>query len=133
MPTTVILEKSFVVSAEMVQSFADTVGDHNPIHVDAAYAATTRFKTPIAQGLLVGSLISGRLVEAFGDGTVYVEQHFRFRRPVAVGSTVTVVFSEAIVREKGRLEVKTEILLEDGRAAVTGSAIILPGVAKELA
>ena len=75
----------------------------------------------------MGSLISGRLVEAFGDGTIYVEQNYRFRRPVHVGARVKVVFSEPVPGEKGRLEVKTEVLLEDGQAAVTGKAVVIPG------
>jgi acyl dehydratase len=130
MQTTVILEKEFVITEPMVSAFADMIDDHNPIHLDKQFAATTRFERPIAQGVLVGSLISGRLVEAFGDGTIYVEQHYRFRRPVHVGSRVRVVFSEPKNLEKGRVEVKTEVLLDDGEAAVTGTAVVIPGKKK---
>ena len=127
MQATIILSKEFVITEAMVSQFSDIIDDHNPIHLDKEYAATTRFKTPIAQGALVGSLISGRLVEAFGDGTVYAEQHSRFRRPVHVGARVKVVFSDPQPLEKGKLEVKTEIMLEDGEVAVTGKAVVVPG------
>jgi hypothetical protein len=33
-------------------------GDHNPIHLDRAYAATTTFGRPIAHGMLVASMFS---------------------------------------------------------------------------
>jgi len=129
MQPTVILEKEYVVSEAMVKTFADIADDHNAIHLDKEFAATTRYAAPIAHGVLVGSLISGGLVAAFGEGTIYVEQQCRFRRPVKVGARVKVVFSEPHDLEKGRIEVKTDVLLEDGKPAVVGKAVVIPGPA----
>ena len=49
-----------VTEADIVQ-FADVSGDHNPVHLDAAYAATTMFKERIAHGMLAASFISAML------------------------------------------------------------------------
>mgnify|MGYP000221098455 FL=1 len=39
-----------VITGEMIDTFADITGDHNPIHVDAEFAATTQFGQRIAHG-----------------------------------------------------------------------------------
>ena len=38
------------ITDEMVVAYADLIGDHNPVHLDEAYAATTRFAHRIAHG-----------------------------------------------------------------------------------
>ena len=54
------MEASFAktVSAADVLSFAEVTGDRNPVHLDAAYAAKTIFKEPIAHGMLTAGYIS---------------------------------------------------------------------------
>ena len=49
--------KSVTVDQDMIQRFADLSGDHNPIHLDAEFAAQTRFGRPIAHGMLAVSTI----------------------------------------------------------------------------
>ncbi|MCY2961049.1 MAG: MaoC/PaaZ C-terminal domain-containing protein [Planctomycetota bacterium] len=74
-----------------VDAFAALTGDHNPIHIDAAYAARTPFRTRIAHGLLVESLISG-LAWDLGvfDGTIVAlrEVSMRFEAPVLPGDVL---------------------------------------------
>ena len=41
-----------------IQLFAALSGDHNPVHLDAEYAAGTPFKERIAHGMFSGALIS---------------------------------------------------------------------------
>lgn len=123
--------KEFQLSADKVRTFADLVGDHNPVHLDAEFAATTPFKEPICHGMLVASLFSGCLVDRFGAGTIYLEQSVKFQRPVPVGSVVRVVFGEPQPREKERLEVSTVVELQRGsvwKKVLEGSAVVIPGV-----
>src|SRR2546427_4324902 len=47
-----------VVEEDDIASFIDAVGDLNPVHSDADYAATTPFKSPIAPGIFTAGLIS---------------------------------------------------------------------------
>ena len=70
------------------RSFAELAGDDNPVHLDAEFAATTRFKRPIVHGMLYGSLF-GTIFGASIPGSVYVSQRFAFKRPVFVGEVVT--------------------------------------------
>jgi len=42
-----------------IAAFVDAVGDYNPVHSDAAYAATTPFKAPIAPGFIETEMIEG--------------------------------------------------------------------------
>jgi acyl-CoA thioesterase FadM len=54
-----------------VSAFAELSEDRNPIHLDTAFAATTRFGKPIVHGALAVSLISALLGSTLpGEGTV---------------------------------------------------------------
>jgi acyl dehydratase len=80
-----------LVTQADIDAFAALTGDHNPVHVDAAFAARTPFRTRIAHGLLVESLLSG-LAWQMGlfDGTIVAlrEVSMRFESPVVPGDTL---------------------------------------------
>ena len=72
-------------SQEDVAQFAALTGDHNPIHLDEAYAATTPFKKPIIHGMLAASVFSKVFGTAFpGEGSIYLGQNIQFKRPMYV-------------------------------------------------
>jgi len=122
--------KEFEIGPSQVQAFADLVSDHNPVHLDEKYAKTTRYGGPICHGMLVASYISGCLVEAHGQGTVYVQQEIRFRRPVPVGSRIRVLFGPSEPQEKGQIKHSTSIEVLQGevwKKALDGSATVIPG------
>lgn len=74
-----------------LQLFAAVSGDRNPVHLDAAYAATTQFKERIAHGMLSGALISAAIATVLpGPGTIYLGQTLRFTRPVKLGDDLKV-------------------------------------------
>ena len=63
------------LSTEDIQLFAVLSGDVNPQHLDADYAASTRFHGVIAHGMLGGALISAVLGTRLpGPGTIYLGQ-----------------------------------------------------------
>jgi acyl dehydratase len=70
-----------------VHSYAQLLGDTNPVHLDPVYAATTRWKRPIAHGMIAAGLIP-TIFGASISGCVYVDQTLRFKRPVYVGESV---------------------------------------------
>jgi 3-hydroxybutyryl-CoA dehydratase len=73
-----------------IVAFADVTGDRNPVHLDAAYAATTPFKTPISHGMLTAGYISAVFgMHLPGPGAIYVSQTLNFRAPVRHGDQVT--------------------------------------------
>ena len=85
------MEASFAktVSEADIVAFAEVTGDKNPVHLDAAYAARTIFKEPIAHGMLTAGYISAVFgMELPGPGAIYVSQTLNFRGPVKVGDRV---------------------------------------------
>ena len=46
---------SRLITDQEVQAFAAISGDHNPLHLDPEYAATTAFGKCIAHGMLTGA------------------------------------------------------------------------------
>jgi 3-hydroxybutyryl-CoA dehydratase len=122
--------KEFLIGPEQVRAFADLVGDHNPVHLDPEFAKTTKYGAPICHGMLVASYISGCLVEALGQGTVYVEQSVRFRRPVPVGSRIRVQLSDPEACLKGQSLVNTVIEVQQGevwKKVLEGQATVIAG------
>jgi 3-hydroxybutyryl-CoA dehydratase len=72
-----------------IESFANLSGDRNPLHLDEAFARTTRFESRIVHGMLTASLISAVLgMKLPGPGAIYVSQSICFRAPVRCGALV---------------------------------------------
>lgn len=87
-----------IAGRDDIDLFAAVSGDMNPAHLDAAFAATGRFGHVVAHGMWTGALISAVLgTKLPGPGTIYLEQDFRFRKPVAVGDAITATVT---VKEK---------------------------------
>jgi acyl dehydratase len=105
----------------MLNAYADASGDHNPIHIDEAFAKTTQMGGTIAHGMLVLSFISEMMTAAFEErwlasGSLDV----RFRAPARPGDTVT---ARATQQPKdGRLRYAVECVSQTGEALITGTA-----------
>ena len=119
-------ERRHVVGEGDIDAFAAVSGDTNPVHLDATYAARTRFGGRIAHGMLAASYLSALLgTELPGPGAVYVSQTLRFRRPVRIGDDVTArVTVAAIDAERGRVTLET-VCLVDGKTVVEGEAVVM--------
>lgn len=115
-----------VVTVADIEAFAAVSGDHNPVHLDDAYAKTTMFKGRIAHGLLGASFISTVLASKLpGPGTVYLGQTLAFKRPVRPGETVEArVTVSQLNRDKGHVVLKTECRVGE-RVVIDGEATVL--------
>jgi 3-hydroxybutyryl-CoA dehydratase len=114
------------ITDKMIRQFADLSGDHNPIHLDDAYAANTRFKRRIAHGMIVGALISRALVDGIGRGGIYMGQSLKFVNPVFIDDTIEVTIKiSSIRREKGIASVETTATNQNGELVVKGDAMIM--------
>jgi len=111
-----------------VYSFAGITGDMNPLHVDAVYAAGTRFRRRIVHGMLVASLISTvQATQLPGPGNLYVRQRLEFRAPVFFGDTVTAsVEVTAVDAERNRVWLRTDCHNQDRVLVVTGESELSP-------
>lgn len=114
------------ISMEDVQKFAETVGDLNPVHLDAVFAETTFFKRRIVHGAFLGGLISKVLGMDFpGQGTIYISQTSVFKRPVYVDTKVTVeVKVTEVIPDKRRLVLDTTVRNSEGEVCLAGSATV---------
>ncbi len=116
-----------VISAADVQAFADVTGDDNPLHVDAEYAATTRFGGPVVHGVFILGLASKVLGRDFpGHGSVAVSLSAKFLRPVPVGAEVTVEVKVAEMLEKYRHVRIRLYAYVGGKLCVGGEAVVIP-------
>jgi 3-hydroxybutyryl-CoA dehydratase len=119
-------ERSHTVTEATIAAFAEVSGDHNPVHLDAEFAATTPFKERIAHGMLSAAYISAVLGNDLpGPGAIYLSQTLNFRRPVKIGDVVTArVTVAAIDSEKARVTFTT-LCEVAGKAVVQGEAVIM--------
>jgi acyl dehydratase len=110
-----------------IMLFAVMSGDINPAHVDPEYAKNSQFREVIGHGMWSAALISTVLGTQFpGPGTIYLGQDLRFRRPVALGDSITVrVTATARDVEKGRITLETECVNQEGEVVVSGTAHVI--------
>jgi 3-hydroxybutyryl-CoA dehydratase len=78
------------VTQNQIARYADASGDHNALHIDAAFAATAQFGGTIAHGMLVLAFVSEMLTVAFGRAWLDSGRlKIRFRAPARPGDTIT--------------------------------------------
>lgn len=134
MKTVYLDELSVGQSAQMVRIvteadivlFAQVSGDHNPVHLDEAFAAETPFKTRIAHGMLSAAYISAVIgTQLPGPGTIYMQQALRFKRPVKIGDEVTTIATISEIDPiKGRVSIDT-VCLVAGKPVIEGEALVI--------
>lgn len=112
------------IDDELVASFAGISGDYNPLHMDEAYAASTRFGRRIAHGMLSASFFSalvGMLIP--GLYCLYLSQEVRFKNPVFLNTQVVV---KGTVTEKSDaaniIVLQTVVMDKEGVILIEGNA-----------
>lgn len=110
------------LTQEGIAAYANASGDHNPLHTDPAFAATTRFGGTIAHGMLVLAFLSDMLTGAFGpawaeSGALKV----RFRDAARPGDVVT-SRGAVTARDGSRLRCQVECVNQDDTVLINGEA-----------
>lgn len=110
-----------------IQVFAIMSGDINPAHVDVEYAQSDLFHKIIGHGMWGGALISTVLgTQLPGPGTIYVSQSLRFKKPVAIGDTLTVqVIAREKIAEKNRVIFACECHNQKQEMVIEGQAEVI--------
>jgi len=94
------------VSKEMIQTYADASGDHNPLHLDEAYARKAGLEKPIAHGMLILGLSLSAL-EDWGLSMKGIRKlRTRFKEKVAEGDTIEISLMES---KKDHCQIKTQV------------------------
>lgn len=70
--------------------FIAAVGDFGPVHIDEAFASTTRFGRRLAPGIMIAGICTSVLTsELVGIAGVSIEDQFWFTGPVFYGDTIS--------------------------------------------
>lgn len=113
------------ITTDMIARFADVTGDHNPLHIDPAYAEP-RFGGVIAHGVLLVGFFSALIATKLpGPGAVARSLDARFKAPAYPGDDVrieiTVVELVPRIRKavlEGRAYVGDRVLLHISAASL---------------
>ncbi len=116
------------LTADDVEAFARVSGDNQPLHLDDAMAAKSRFKKRIAHGILTAGIISAAIGTQVAPGQVviYMGQTLNFLAPVYLGDTVTaklsVISTNAPRRQATLLATVTN---QDGAEVLKGESRVM--------
>ncbi|WP_047153605.1 MaoC family dehydratase [Aneurinibacillus tyrosinisolvens] len=115
------------ITDEDIVTFAKLTGDVNPIHLDDEFAQKTFFKGRIAHGMLTASFISTILgTQLPGTNTIYLSQNLKFKAPVKIGDTVTVVAEVVGKRDdKKIITLQTNVFNQHQKMVVEGEAMVM--------
>lgn len=122
------VERTRTVTAEHIASFAEISGDHNPIHVDPEYAASTPFGRPIAHGPILLALTAGIVgMELPGIGSIGISNSCRFLAPVYAGDAITYrVEIASLDEERRRVGLAFTWRNQDDVLVADGEAVVMP-------
>lgn len=125
--TKAITERDLLLTAEIT-------GDHDPLHVDEAYAAKTAYGKRIAHGALVLGLLSttaSRIAHrAIAGGAEGVPvslgyDRVRFLRPVFIGDTLTARYHVDMMDPvRGRTESACDVVNQAGETCLVARHIM---------
>jgi len=120
------------LTPETVSAFSTAAGDDNPLHHDAAFAASTRYGGIIASGTHTSALLLALTASHFSKRGAVIGLEFtvRFRRPIYAGETIVlewlvvkvtpnIKLNGAIVDMLGRVKA------QDGQTAVGAEGRVL--------
>jgi len=118
--------RQFHIDDSAIRAFADVSTDHNPVHVDEAFALASPFKGRIAHGMLLGAYISATLAsELPGQGSIYVSQSLDFKRAIRPGDEVTVeVKIVSIDTKSGHVTLSTLVKVRN-KTMLSGTAVVI--------
>lgn len=99
--------------------FARLSGDHNPIHVDPAFAAQTRFGATVSHGMLLFTILRGLVQRHYPQARLDL-QDVKFPAPAYADEPLTLVLTPHGPARDGELRLTTEVIKADGRHCLEG-------------
>lgn len=117
------------VTQQVINAYAQVSGDHNPLHLDPAFAGQTPFGGTIAHGMLLFGYLSDVMGTAYGAAWASGGRlRARFRVPARPGDLL-LIGGEVRSREPGpdgRIVVRCalECKRSDGQVLATGDASV---------
>ena len=119
-----VITANLIFTQETFNLFAELSHDDNPIHVDPAFAATTRFGGTVAHGMMLYGMILGVLSENFSD-VRQLEQDLVFPKPTYANMKVTIRLEVTEVQADAKqARLSTIITRPDGENSCEGQMLI---------
>lgn len=109
------------LSQQQINQYADAAEDHNPIHIDEAFAAASPFGGTIAHGMLVLASISEMMAASLGEAWITSGRlKVRFKAPAKTTDTVTA--SATALKSPQGYRYAVECKNQDGELLISGTA-----------
>ena len=118
-----VIERPVVFTQAQFDRFAALSGDDNPIHVDPAFAARTRFGRTVAHGMFLYANIA-RELGALLPAARQLEQELIFPAPTYAGEEVWLHLQADEPPAAGLARLGTHIVRPDGTFGCQGSALL---------
>lgn len=103
--------------------FARLSGDDNPIHVDPAFAAATRFGRPVAHGMLLATILRGLIAELLPESRL-ATLDLKFEAPTYAGEALRFVVDCAAPDNSPASVSLRCVRIADGVATCSGAATV---------
>jgi acyl dehydratase len=120
------------LTPKAVADYASAVGDTNPLHHDAAFAAASRYGRLIASGPHTSALLLALTASHFSTkgSVVGLEFWVRFRRPVFADETIRIEWLVVKVTPNKKLggdvvDLRGRITGDDGKTALGAKGRVL--------
>ena len=113
------IEQACVFTQADFDAFARLSGDHNPIHVDPAFAAGTPFGATVSHGMLLFSRLRALLARRY-PGARLLAQSLKFPAPSYAGEALRLRLAPGALTADGVLTLHAEIVKPDGRRGLQG-------------
>lgn len=126
------------LTPKAVADYANAVGDTNPLHHDAAFAAASPYGRLIASGPHTSALLLALTASHFSKKATVVGLEFlvRFRRPIFADETIRLEWLVVKVSPNAKLggdivDMRGRILGADGRTALGAKGRVLVRLPQE--
>ncbi len=123
--------KARTVTEADIVNFAGLSWDHNQLHTDAEYAASTQFGTRIAHGLL-GVIVHAGLSYKLTEDSILalLELTWQFKAPIYIGDTIHIEQRVKDMRagssgDHGVLTFEKKVVNQKNEVVQTGTTTIL--------
>ncbi|MER0238124.1 MaoC family dehydratase [Fulvimarina sp. MAC8] len=117
-------ERSRTTSMADIEAFTAISGDRNPLHYDEELAKASPFGRLVVQGGIISGILNAVVAEDLpGPGTVFMETHHKFLKPIGVGETMTGRVEITDVRaDKPICKMEVSVVNGDGETCLSGTA-----------
>ncbi len=118
-----MVERLLVFDQTQFNRFAALSGDDNPIHVDPAFAARTKFGRTVAHGMFLYANIT-RELGALLPGAQQQQQELMFPAPTYTDERIRLQLVVEALPAAGLVQLATHVIKPDGSFGCQGSALL---------